>query len=80
MADGARPDVFKRLLDEGHLPNIKNEILSQGTYREATSCFPTTTGPAYLPMLNGCFPGTMNIPGIRWFDKKEFRIIKRCSG
>ncbi|MEJ7685364.1 MAG: alkaline phosphatase family protein [Segetibacter sp.] len=35
--------------------------------------FPSTTGPAYLPFLTGHFPGTMNITGIRWFDKKEFK-------
>ncbi|MCC6723368.1 MAG: alkaline phosphatase family protein [Saprospiraceae bacterium] len=72
LADGARPDVFKRLLDEGQLPNIQREIIDRGTYRTATSVFPTTTGPAYLPMLNGAFPGTMNVTGIRWFDKAEF--------
>ena len=73
LADGARPDVFQKLLDEGHLPNIEREIVRNGTFRTATSCFPTTTGPAYLPMLYGGFPGTLDVPGIRWFDKTEFR-------
>ena len=73
LADGARPDIFKRLLDEGELPNIEREILKNGTFRTASSCFPTTTGPAYLPMIYGGFPGTLDVPGIRWFDKAEFR-------
>lgn len=73
LVDGARYDVMKSLLDAGELPNIQNEILSAGTFRKATSCFPSTTGPAYLPPLMGCFPGTADITGIRWFDKKEFR-------
>ncbi len=73
LADGARPDIFKRLLEEGHLPNIQREIVKNGTFRTATSCFPTTTGPAYLPMIYGGFPGTLDVPGIRWFDKAEFR-------
>jgi hypothetical protein len=73
LADGARPDIFKRLLDEGQLPNIQREIVRNGTFRMASSCFPTTTGPAYLPMIYGNFPGTLNVPGIRWFDKVEFR-------
>lgn len=73
LVDGARPDVMQELLEAGELPNIQNEILPQGTFRKATSCFPSTTGPAYLPHLMGCFPGTMNVPGIRWFDKKEFK-------
>lgn len=73
LADGARPDIFKWLLEAGALPNIQREILQNGTFRTATSCFPTTTGPAYLPMIYGGFPGTLDVPGIRWFDKAAFR-------
>ncbi len=35
----------------------------------AVSCFPSTTGPAYFPLLAGCTPGRANVPGIRWFDR-----------
>ena len=73
LVDGSRYYVMKELIEAGELPNIQREILSQVTFRKATSCFPSTTGPAYLPHLMGCFPGTANIPGIRWFDKAEFR-------
>lgn len=72
LVDGARPDVMRELLDSGDLPNIRKEIVEIGTFRTASSCFPSTTGPAYLPFLTGCFPGTINIPGIRWLDKAEF--------
>lgn len=72
LLDGARPDILKELIDEGQLPNLAR-LINEGTFRKATTCFPSTTGPAYLPFLSGHFPGTMNIPGIRWFDKKEFK-------
>ncbi|MCD4777028.1 MAG: alkaline phosphatase family protein [Candidatus Aegiribacteria sp.] len=72
LIDGARPDVMKRLMDEEQLPNIRREVVEQGVFRTASSCFTSTTGPAYLPFLLGCFPGTIDIPGIRWLDKKEF--------
>ncbi len=72
LVDGARPDVMQELLESGDLPNIQKEIVEHGTFRTASSCFPSTTGPAYLPFLTGCFPGTINIPGIRWLDKAEF--------
>jgi len=72
LVDGARPDVMQELLASGDLPNIRREIVESGTSRTASSCFPSTTGPAYLPFLMGCFPGTSNIPGIRWLDKAEF--------
>lgn len=72
LADGAHADVLQELLQQGHLPNIKR-ITEEGTYRIATTCFPSTTGPAYLPFLTGHFPGSMHITGIRWFDKAEFK-------
>jgi predicted AlkP superfamily phosphohydrolase/phosphomutase len=72
LLDGARPDILQELITDGKLPHLQ-QMVEEGTFRIATTCFPSTTGPAYLPFLTGHFPGTMNIPGIRWFDKKEFK-------
>jgi len=72
LVDGAHAEIMPELIQQGLLPNIKR-IIDEGTYRKATTCFPSTTGPAYLPFLTGHFPGTMGITGIRWFDKKEFK-------
>lgn len=71
LIDGARPDAIQKLLDTGDLPNIAG-IIAGGTFRTAVTCCPSTTGPAYLPFLTGRFPGTANIPGIRWLDKRQF--------
>jgi predicted AlkP superfamily phosphohydrolase/phosphomutase len=72
LLDGARPDILTELIANGKLPNLQ-QLVEEGTFRIATTCFPSTTGPAYLPFLTGQFPGPMNIPGIRWFDKQEFK-------
>ncbi len=72
LLDGARPDILQNLLQQNQLPYL-TQIIDEGTFRTATTCLPSTTGPAYLPFLTGHFPGTMNITGIRWFDKKEFK-------
>ncbi|MDO8643658.1 MAG: alkaline phosphatase family protein [bacterium] len=72
LADGARHDVFARLLQEGRLPNIQKYMVTPGGIRPAVSTFPSTTGPAYLPFLTGCHAGTCNVPGIRWFDRKKY--------
>lgn len=72
LIDGARPDVLKTLLDAGELPNIKKYMVDEGCFQKGTTCFPSTTGPAYLPFLTGKFPGDHDITGIRWFDKKEY--------
>jgi hypothetical protein len=36
---------------------------------KAVSCFPSTTGPAYFPLVAGTTPGRADITGIRWFDR-----------
>ena len=72
MADGARADVFTMLLDRGDLPNISKYIVEKGSYREAVSVFPSTTGPAYTPYILGKYPGRCNLPGIRWFDRHKY--------
>ena len=72
LVDGARPDIFEQKLKAGLLPNLSRHMIERGGYRRATTVFPSTTGPAYLPMLTGCYPGTCNVPGIRWFDRSEY--------
>ena len=72
LADGARPDFLEELLGRGDLPNISRHIVAPGSLRRATTVFPSTTGPAYLPFLTGAYPGPCNLPGIRWFDREAF--------
>ena len=69
MADGARADVFSELLEKGELPNISRYVVEKGSFRIASSVFPSTTGPAYTPYIFGKYPGRCNFPGIRWFDR-----------
>lgn len=72
MADGARADVFSDLLQSGDLPNISKYLIEKGSYREAVTVYPSTTGPAYTPYILGKYPGRCNLPGIRWFDRNLY--------
>jgi type I phosphodiesterase/nucleotide pyrophosphatase len=72
LADGARADVLRDLAERGELPAIAEHMIAPGSFRSAVTAFPSTTGPAYLPYLTGCYPGTCNLPGIRWFDKDHY--------
>lgn len=72
LADGSRPDLFEELSVAGLLPHCDEIFKKAGKFSAATSVFPSTTGPAYLPFLTGNYPGTCNVPGIRWFDKKIY--------
>ncbi|HPQ81211.1 MAG TPA: alkaline phosphatase family protein [bacterium] len=76
LADGARADVMAEELSAGRLPNISRRLLEPGASLPAVTSFPSTTGPAYLPFLTGCFPGTCNVPGIRWFDKARYEATR----
>lgn len=69
LADGARPDVLADLFSRGELPNLQQHLRQRGTFVPATTVFPSTTGPAFLPYLTGCYPGTLNVPGIRWLRR-----------
>lgn len=77
LADGAREDCFRDLLLKGALPNIERELVRNGSLLKGVTAFPSTTGPAYFPFLTGCFPGTLNVPGIRWFDKEAYANPKK---
>ena len=64
VIDGLPLDLAERVLPE--LPFVGSRLPHHGS---AVSCFPSTTGPAYFPLLAGCTPGRANVPGIRWFDR-----------
>ncbi|MBI4224401.1 MAG: alkaline phosphatase family protein [Deltaproteobacteria bacterium] len=69
MVDGAHPEVLSALIREGRLPHIARRFAQEGLREDAVTCFPSASGPAYTPFVTGCFPGTCDVPGIRWFDR-----------
>ncbi|MDQ2675453.1 MAG: alkaline phosphatase family protein [Actinomycetota bacterium] len=73
LADGAKAETFEALLDGGELPAISEHVVARGAYRRGTSVFTSTTGPAHVPLLTGCYPGTVGVPGYRWFDRDRYR-------
>ena len=72
LIDGARPDVLNAEMNKGLLPNMQAHFANRGVNQTMLTFFPSTTGPAYLPYLTGCFPGICNVPGVRWFDKIRY--------
>ena len=79
LVDGARPDILSKLVEQGQLPNIEKYLVEEGSYTKGATCFPSTTGPAYLPFLTGYHPGEHDITGIRWFDKFTYFSKNRWS-
>ena len=77
IIDGAPYEIFKALIENGDLPNIKKHVVDRGSLNKAVSVFPSTTGPAFIPFFMGLYPGTANIPGIRWLSKSNFHTPHR---
>ena len=69
LIDGARMDVLRDLIARGELPNLSRWVIEPGGLTVGTTVFPSTTGVAYIPFLFGRYPGSVNIPGIRWLDR-----------
>ena len=40
-----------------------------GPWHHVSTCFPSVTGPGYVPFLTGRFPADVGVPGLRWFDR-----------
>lgn len=69
LLDGTRQDIFKKLLEENRLPNIKKLIDSGVMIENGISVLPSTTGPAYAPFVMGVGPLKSKLSGIRLFDR-----------
>ena len=68
VADGARPDTLAAWIDRGTLPAMAR-LRDEAGMHVLTTCFPSVTGPAYLPFLTGRHPAPIGLPGLRWFDR-----------
>ncbi len=77
IADGVRPDVLRAAIDRGDLPALA-ALRNEGSLSTITSAFPSVTGPAYAPFLMGRYPGSVGLPGLRWFDRT--RRVGRLTG
>src|SRR6266540_876896 len=79
LVDGARPDVLQDLLERGDMPHLARHVLEPGGFTVGATVFPSTTGVAYLPFLYGIYPGTANVPGIRWLDRAQAAGDRRAQ-
>jgi hypothetical protein len=68
VADGARPDTLTSAIDAGQLPALRR-IREEGSLHTLSTVFPSVTGPAYAPFLTGRHPGSVGLPGLRWYDR-----------
>ena len=72
LADGVRPDVLSALSASGETPNIRRAFSTEGHSYRGITVLPSVSNIAYVPMLTGQYPGTANVPGLRWVEKSRF--------
>jgi hypothetical protein len=72
MIDGANYEVMRDLIATGDLPALAAMAEAGGGLKKAVTCFPSTTGPAYIPYFMGLYPGTANVPGYRWLSRAGY--------
>lgn len=70
LADGVRVDTLAAAIQSGACPALAS-LRDEGGLHSVTSAFPSVTGPAYAPFLMGRFPGSVGLPGLRWFDRSR---------
>jgi len=70
LADGARPDTLAAAIAAGELPALAR-LSAEGGFHTITTVFPSVTGPAYSPFLMGRHPGSVGLPGLRWYDRSH---------
>ena len=80
LADGVRPDVLSKLAAAGEIPNIAASFFSGGYSYEGVTVLPSVSNVAYIPMLTGQYPGTADVPGLRWVEKSSFTRGKLFLG
>ena len=69
IADGWTRHVFLDLLDQGRLPEIRDELVIPGQLIDPViSIFPTVSIASHATLLTGTSPAEHRIPGHRWMD------------
>jgi len=67
--DGASMELVKRMVSEGHCPNI-GRLIAQGVHREMLGVLPTLTPPGWTTLATGAWAGTHRVTdfNIRDYD------------
>ncbi len=80
LADGVRPDVLRTLAEAGEIPHIAKSFFQGGYSYDGVTVLPSVSSIAYIPMLTGQYPGTADVPGLRWVEKASFTRGKLFLG
>src|SRR3954467_11578618 len=78
VVDGMTPAGFERALEGDRAPAL-SFLAEHGTYRRATSVFPSLTPVCLSSIATGAGPGVHQIPHLVWWHRGERRIVEYGS-
>ena len=78
VVDGMTPAAFERAVESGRAPALAR-LAGHGTYRHATSVFPSLTPVCLSSIATGVGPDRHHIPHLVWWHRGERRIVEYGS-
>jgi predicted AlkP superfamily phosphohydrolase/phosphomutase len=83
--DGASMELVLRMVDDGHMPNLK-KVIQRGVHKPMIGVFPTLTPPGWTALMTGAWPGTHGVmdfnirkvgaPLDKWVHGIDTRVCK----
>ncbi len=78
VIDGLTPAMFERAVERGRAP-VLARLLAHGTYRRATSVFPSLTPVCLSSIATGAHGDVHEIPHLVWYHRGERRLVEYGS-
>jgi len=78
VVDGMTPETFERATEGRRAPALAF-LAEHGTYRRATSVFPSLTPVCLSSIVTGAGPDVHHIPHLVWWHRGERRIVEYGS-
>src|SRR5205085_11516081 len=78
VVDGMTPAAFERAVESGRAPALAF-LAEHGSYRHATSVFPSLTPVCLSSIVTGAGPDVHRIPHLVWWHRDERRIVEYGS-
>ncbi len=78
VIDGLTPAALESAIARGTAPTI-GALAERGSYRRATSVFPSLTPVCLSSIATGAFPDVHEIPHLVWYSRRERRLVEYGS-
>jgi Type I phosphodiesterase / nucleotide pyrophosphatase len=78
IIDGLTPSMLEGTIGSGETPTLA-ALAGHGSYRRATSVFPSLTPVCLSSIVTGAHGDVHEIPHLVWYDRREERVVEYGS-